>query len=113
MTTFDRHRDQMMQNPEFARSVREAGAELELAIQTAAIREARGMTQSQLAEAAGMQQSAIARYEKAGRTPSVTTLWRLATALDARIIIGPEYQVHVEPCGKRRQKAERRIESST
>ncbi|HLZ71296.1 MAG TPA: helix-turn-helix transcriptional regulator [Dehalococcoidia bacterium] len=112
MTAFDRHRDEMMQDPEFARCVREAEAELELAFQTAAIREVRGMTQAQLAQAAGMRQPAIARFEKAGRTPTVTTLWRLAAALNARIVIGPEYQIHVEPCERRQHEAEQRIESS-
>jgi HTH-type transcriptional regulator/antitoxin HipB len=97
MTSFDHHFEQLMQDPEFARLEREAEAELELALKTAAVRETRGMTQTQLAAAAGMRQPAIARFEKAGRTPTVTTLWRLATALNAVFVIGPGYAVQVLP----------------
>lgn len=111
MSTFDQHREQLMQNPDFARAVREAEAELDLAMQAAALREARGMTQAQLATAAGMRQPAVARFERAGRTPTVTTLWLLASALNARIVIGPEYQVHIEPCEAAPQ-SERREERS-
>lgn len=71
-------------------------AELEASVpeQFRILREARGLTQSQLAEAAGsanglaMKQSAISRFERS-TTPnwSLATLLRLAEALNARISI--------------------------
>lgn len=80
---------------EFAQGLVEAEAELALGLQLARLREKRGWTQRQLAERAGMPQPAIARLEKAGRTPTVTTLWRLARALDCTILLGPDFSVRL------------------
>lgn len=85
------------EDPKFAQLAAESDAELSLALQTAHLREKRGMTQQELAAAAGMKQPAIARYEKAGRTPTLATLWRLATALNIEFRFGPDYAVTVAP----------------
>lgn len=45
-------------------------------------REARKLTQSELAEKAGFQPSAISHFETGGRTPSFDNLKRLADALN-------------------------------
>jgi transcriptional regulator with XRE-family HTH domain len=57
--------------------------------------ERRGWSQRELAQRAGMPQSAIARLEKAGRSPTAGTLARLAHALGACIEFGPEYHVRL------------------
>lgn len=55
------------------------------------MREARDLTQSQLAEATGMKQSAISRFEGSrDATWKLLTLLKLAEALDARLTIGLE-----------------------
>ena len=98
MTTVQQHIQALVEaDPGFARLLAEADGELSLAMQTARIREARGMTQLELATAAGMRQPAVARYEKAGRTPTISTLWRFATALNVEFRIGPNYAVAVTP----------------
>ena len=45
-------------------------------------REARKLTQSELAEKAGLQPSAVSHFETGGRSPSFDNLKRLADALD-------------------------------
>jgi transcriptional regulator with XRE-family HTH domain len=47
----------------------------------AALREAAGLSQDQLAEAAGIDRRSVQRYEGAVRTPRVTDLWLIADAL--------------------------------
>ena len=98
MTTVPQHVQALVEeDPGFARLLAESDGELRLAMQTARMREARGMTQLELATAAGMRQPAVARYEKAGRTPTISTLWRFATALNVEFRIGPNYAVAVTP----------------
>jgi transcriptional regulator with XRE-family HTH domain len=92
----DRHiQEQVEKDPAFADLMREARAELDLGLEIARMREKRGLTQRELARRAGMPQPAIARIEKAGRTPTAATLWRLADALDAIIELGPDFSVHL------------------
>lgn len=79
--------------PGFDEQFEEAKAELRLGLLLNSLRESRGWTQRELAERAGMPQSAVARYEKAGRTPSVTVLWRFAKALGVSLVLGPDLSV--------------------
>jgi ribosome-binding protein aMBF1 (putative translation factor) len=55
------------------------------------LREARGVSQRQLAERMGTTQSVIARLEAGGTKPSLSTLERVANALGAslRVSLGP------------------------
>lgn len=89
---------QIERDPSFADLLRESDAELELGLELQRIREARGWTQRELAERAGLPQSTIARYEKAGRTPTVPTLWRLASALNVTVMLAPEYGIKLLDC---------------
>jgi transcriptional regulator with XRE-family HTH domain len=84
-------------DPSLAYELALAEAELRWAEHTAAIRESRGLTQAALGERSGMAQSAIARYERAGRTPTLATLWKLADALGATYVIGPDFYLAVVP----------------
>jgi len=51
------------------------------------LREQHGWSQAQLAEVAGMTQSAVARFEAGGTVPTLTTLERLARALDVELAV--------------------------
>jgi transcriptional regulator with XRE-family HTH domain len=69
-----------------------AGAEngwffAQIAEQVAAQRQARGLSQHELAQITGTTQSAIARLEKGGRPPRIDTLLRIAQALDCDLVV--------------------------
>ena len=52
-------------------------------------REARGLSQKQLADMCGLKQSAIARLEKMGATPKINTLMRVLQPLGYKLDIVP------------------------
>jgi transcriptional regulator with XRE-family HTH domain len=58
-------------------------------------RQARGLSQRELAELTGTTQSAIARLEAGGRPPRIDTLLRIADALDCELVV--ELKPHDEP----------------
>ena len=94
MLSLDQYvQDQIAKDPSFVDALEEARAELRLGLLIYELREARGWTQKKLAERAKMPQSAVARYEKAGRTPSVTMLWRFARALGVSFVVGPDLSI--------------------
>ncbi len=62
--------------------------------------------EERLADQMKMKQSAVARYEKARRTPSVRTLWRIAAALGAAIVLGPNRKVVVQDAAETAPSAE-------
>ena len=80
-------RDQRLTEP----GAREAYLATKLAYELGAsvrrMREAKGLTQKQLAEAANMTQPAVARFEAGGTVPSIPLLERLAAALDAELTV--------------------------
>jgi DNA-binding XRE family transcriptional regulator len=59
----------------------------QIADQVATQRQARGLSQRQLAELTGTTQSAIARLERGGRPPRIDTLLRIAEALDCDLSV--------------------------
>ena len=50
-------------------------------------RQARGLSQRELAELVGTTQSAIARLERGGRPPRIYTLLRIADALECDLVV--------------------------
>lgn len=50
-------------------------------------RNAKGLSQRELAELCGTTQSAIARLERGGRPPRIDTLLRIADALDCELVV--------------------------
>jgi transcriptional regulator with XRE-family HTH domain len=50
-------------------------------------RQAKGLSQRELAEIVGTTQSAIARLERGGRPPRIDTLLRIADALDCELVV--------------------------
>ncbi len=82
-------REEIERNPAFASVYEETRFEGQLALELAAMRESRHLTQSALARIVGTSQPMINRLERAGQTPTVTTLWWLMRALDATAEISP------------------------
>jgi transcriptional regulator with XRE-family HTH domain len=58
-----------------------------IAAQVAEQRQARGLSQRELAELVGTTQSAIARLESGGRPPRIDTLLRISNALDCELVV--------------------------
>ncbi len=65
----------------------EEEARLQLAELVYGARTRAGLTQAELARRMGTQQSVISAVENGGQVPSVSTLWRIARALDLRLTI--------------------------
>ena len=63
--------------------------EVELIGKLIEAREAKGLTQEQLAEAAGIKQSAIARLETLKATPQIDTLFKVLTPMGYKLTIVP------------------------
>ena len=68
--------------------------EVELIGKLIEAREAKGLTQKQLAEAAGVKQSAVARLETLKATPQIDTLLKVLTPMGYKLAIVPAG----EPC---------------
>jgi ribosome-binding protein aMBF1 (putative translation factor) len=64
-----------------------AGRAIRLAFEIRELREARGLSQRELAERVGTTQSAIARLEAGNISPSLPTLDRVAEALGAELTV--------------------------
>lgn len=74
-----------LRDPEFAAISQEEYDKLELARQIRQLREARGLSQAELAELLGTRQPSIARIESGRVLPRIDMLFRLATALGLRL----------------------------
>lgn len=85
---FRRLLDEHLKDPEFAKGYMEELAKTRVAIEIAALREKRGLSQTDLAKKIGTTQSAIARLENPnyGRA-SLPTLEKIAKALGAKLDI--------------------------
>ena len=62
-TNFDRYLERKLQDADFRARFEAAGQAWDIALQLAALRQARGLTQKQVAEMLGTKQQAIARLE--------------------------------------------------
>lgn len=78
-------RDCWMSDPGAAEAYEAAGLAHQLGKTVRAMREARGLSQNDLARATGMTQSAVARFEAGGIIPTLPIIERLAHALDADV----------------------------
>lgn len=88
-------REQTKRDAHFAKDIEEARAEVRLAVMLARLREKRGLSQRDLARVTGIKQPQIARLEKGIQLPTIETLWRLADALGAEVVIGPHQHLKV------------------
>ncbi|MGC1513913.1 MAG: helix-turn-helix transcriptional regulator [Acidimicrobiales bacterium] len=76
-----------VQSPERRRGYEKTGRAIPLAMEIRALREARGLSQRELAERVGTTQSAIARLEGGNISPSLPTLDKIAEALGAELSV--------------------------
>lgn len=80
-------RDRRMAEPGAEESYGAAKLAFDLGASVRTLREAKCLTQQQLASAAGMTQPAVARFEAGGTVPTIQVLERLAAALDAELTV--------------------------
>ena len=81
-------RKEIPKNDASNRGYEEARLAYDLSVRVKEAREAKGLSQSQLADRMGTQQSVIARLEGGGITPTLPTLKRVADALGTKLIVG-------------------------
>ena len=78
----------------------------ELGAKVRAMREARGISQSDLAQRMGTTQSVIARLELGGVEPRFDTLERVGAALDMDLVI--DFRPHAAPAAAAPNRSQRR-----
>lgn len=81
------HKKRLMEDPEFRQEYEALEPEYRLAATLIQLRLAKGLTQAQLAELLNTKQESIARLESGSSLPSLSTVKRLADALDAELEI--------------------------
>jgi len=81
------HKKQLMKNPEFREGYEALEPEYKLAAALIRLRLAKGLTQAQLAALLNTKQESIARLESGSSLPSLSTVRRVADALDAELEI--------------------------
>ncbi len=85
-TNFDRYLERKLQDADFRARFEAADRAWDIALQLAALRRARGLTQKQVAELLGTKQQAIARLEDPAYTGhSLSMVRRYVEALGARL----------------------------
>lgn len=81
------HKKQLMKDPEFRKEYESLEPEYKLAAALIRLRLAKGLTQAQLAMLLNTKQESIARLESGSSLPSLSTVKRVADALDAELEI--------------------------
>ena len=91
---FRQHKKQLMKDPEFKKEYEALETEYKLAAALIRLRLSKGLTQAQLAELMNTKQESIARLESGSSVPSLSTVKRVADALDAELEISlrPKHQ---------------------
>ena len=91
------HKKRLLKDPEFRAEYEALEPEYKLASALIRLRLAKGLTQEQLAKFLNTKQESIARLESGDSLPSLSTVKRVAEALDAdvEIIVKPKRH-HVE-----------------
>lgn len=81
------HKKKLLKNPEFRKEYEGLEPEYKLASALIRLRLAKGLTQEQLAKLLNTKQESIARLESGDSLPSLTTVKKVADALDAELEI--------------------------
>ena len=81
------HKKQLLKDPEFRKEYEALEPEYKLASALIRLRLAKGLTQEQLANILNTKQESIARLESGGSLPSLSTVRKVAEALDAEVEI--------------------------
>lgn len=85
-TNFDNYLDEQLRDPDFAARFERAGEAWEIAVELAALREKRGVSQKELARLVGTSQQQISRIESPSyEGHSLSMLRRVAQALGATV----------------------------
>jgi len=77
----------LLKDPAFKRAYDELGPEFEVKRLMIERRLKKGLTQAALAKELGTKQSAIARFESGHYNPSLAFLYKMARALDAKLVV--------------------------
>lgn len=88
------HKKKLMENPEFRAEYEALEPEYKLVADLIRLRLAKGLTQEQLAKLLNTKQESIARLESGGSLPSLSTVKRVANALDAELEISLRPKPH-------------------
>lgn len=89
-TAVDAWHEVQLADPAYARAVADNDVADQIAVGILQARLARGLSQVELARLVGTSNSAISRLESGTHRPSISTLERVAAALDVRLVIGLE-----------------------
>ena len=81
------HKKKLLEDPEFRKEYEALEPEYKLASDLIRLRLAKGLTQEQLAKLLNTKQESIARMESGGSLPSLSTVKKVANALDAELEI--------------------------
>ncbi|MBI4284692.1 MAG: helix-turn-helix transcriptional regulator [Chloroflexi bacterium] len=81
------HKKRLLKDPEFRKEYEVLEPEYKLASALIRLRLAKGLTQEQLAKLLNTKQESIARLESGGSLPSLSTIKKVANALDAELEI--------------------------
>ena len=81
------HKKKLLKDPEFRKEYEALEPEYKLASALIRLRLAKGLTQEQLAKLLNTKQESIARLESGGSLPSLSTVRKVADALDAEVEI--------------------------
>lgn len=87
MTDFEKHKLELLKNPEFKKEYEALEPEYEAMKALIGARIESNMTQQQLAEASGIRQSNISRIESGSCSPTIATLQKLASAMGKKLHI--------------------------
>lgn len=101
-------RERAARDPEFAAASQEETDRLQLAHRIRELREAKRLSQAQLAEMIGTKQPSVARIESGRALPRLDVLQRIATALGMRLTID-----FVKAPNPRRRRAKATAEDQT
>jgi DNA-binding XRE family transcriptional regulator len=94
MKTLGSFLDEQAQDPDWAGGYEAVKVEVAMGIAIAKAREARHLTQRDLAAITGIKQPQLARIER-GQAPKLATLVKIAAALNAAVSISPEGQTEL------------------
>jgi transcriptional regulator with XRE-family HTH domain len=91
LTGFDAHLDEMLRSdPVFAKEYAREFAALPLPLQLALLRRRRQLSQSDVAKTTRVKQPHVARLERVGHNPSLSSIEAQARAIHCRVMVVPD-----------------------
>lgn len=96
-TNFDEWLEEEMADPEFRAEWERTMPDTQFGLAVALAREARGMTQEELATATGIKRPMIARIEKGNQAPTMPTVLKFVRAFATSLEIDPSGRMRFAP----------------